>query len=138
MARPKKKRIVACNPAISYFKPRGIPLINLEEVLLTVDEREALRLADLLGLSYEEAGLKMGISRATFGRMVQHARHELADALINGRAIRVEGGDYSIPGERVFICHECSHKWDEPCGTGKPSRCPACGMQSLHRFIENS
>ena len=55
MARPKKNRIVGFNPEVSYFKPRGIPLLDLEEVKLTIDEREAIRLADLLGLSYEEA-----------------------------------------------------------------------------------
>ena len=84
MARPQKDRIVAFNPNVSYFKPRGIPLLELDEVGLTVDEREAIRLADLQGLSHEEAGKRMGVSRATFGRIVQRARYAVADALING------------------------------------------------------
>ncbi|HSM75288.1 MAG TPA: DUF134 domain-containing protein, partial [Desulfobacterales bacterium] len=79
MVRPQKNRIVAFNPSISYFKPRGIPMIELEEVQLTVDEREAIRLADLLGMSHEEAGRRMGVSRATFGRIVQNARRAVAD-----------------------------------------------------------
>ncbi|MGD8541046.1 MAG: DUF134 domain-containing protein, partial [Desulfobacteraceae bacterium] len=96
MVRPQKNRIVAFNPSISYFKPRGIPMIELEEVRLTVDEREAIRLADLLGMSHEEAGRRMGVSRATFGRIVQNARRAVADALINGKAINVAGGNYTI------------------------------------------
>ena len=92
MVRPKKNRLVAFNPEISYFKPRGIPMVDLEEVSLTVDERESIRLSDLLGLSYEEAGQRMGVSRATFGRIIQRARKVIADALINGKAINVDGG----------------------------------------------
>jgi len=81
MVRPRKDRIVAYKPEVSYFKPRGIPMVELEEVRLTVDEREAIRLADLIGLSHEEAGRKMGVSRATFGRIIQRARRILAVAL---------------------------------------------------------
>ena len=69
---------------------------SLEEVRLTVDERESLRLADLLGMSHEEAGRRMGVSRATFGRIVECARKIVADALIHGKAIRVEGGNYKV------------------------------------------
>ncbi len=96
MVRPKKTDIVAFNPEISYFKPRGIPMIDLEEVCLTVDQREAIRLSDLLGMSHEDAGRRMGVSRATFGRIIQRARNAVADALINGKAINVEGGNYRI------------------------------------------
>ena len=73
MVRPRKDRMVAFNPEVSYFKPRGIPMVDLDEVCLTVDEREAIRLADLLDMSHEEAGRCMGVSRATFGRIVQRA-----------------------------------------------------------------
>ena len=81
MVRPQKDRMVAFNPEISYFKPRGIPMIDLEEVCLTVDQREAIRLSDLLGMSHEDAGRRMGVSRATFGRIIQKARNAVADAL---------------------------------------------------------
>jgi len=90
MVRPQKRRIVAYNPDISYFKPRGIPLIDLEEVQITIDEYEALRLSDLMDMSYEEAANKMKVSRATFGRIVRRARKTVADALINGKAIITE------------------------------------------------
>ena len=134
MVRPKKNRIVAYKPEISYFKPRGIPLINLEEVALTVDERESIRLSDLLGMSYEEAGQSMGVSRATFGRIIQHARKVIADALINGKAINVDGGNYTLMEDsRIFMCEKCSHKWEEDSGTGKPDNCPECESKYFHR-----
>jgi predicted DNA-binding protein (UPF0251 family) len=137
MVRPKKNRLVAFNPEISYFKPRGIPMVDLEEVCLTVDERESIRLSDLLGLSYEEAGQRMGVSRATFGRIIQRARKVIADALINGKAINVDGGNYTIMEDnRIFVCDECKYKWDEPLGTGKPENCPACKGQYFHRVSE--
>lgn len=96
MVRPKKNRYVKFDPDVSYFKPRGIPTQNLEEVRLTIDEGEAIRLADLLDMSHEEAGRHMGVSRATFGRIVQRARKTVADALVNGKAINIEGGSYKI------------------------------------------
>jgi len=94
MVRPKKDRLVGFNPKINYFKPRGIPVLDLEEVCLTIDERESIRLADLEDMSHESAGRQMGVSRATFGRIVQCARKTIADAIINGKAVRVEGGSY--------------------------------------------
>ena len=63
MVRPQKDRMVAFNPEISYFKPRGIPMIDLEEVCLTVDQREAIRLSDLMGMSHEDAGRWIGLPR---------------------------------------------------------------------------
>jgi len=138
MVRPKKNRIVAFNPDVSYFKPRGIPMIDLTEVNLTVDERESIRLADLLGVSHEEAGKRMGVSRATFGRIVQRARKAVANALINGKAIKIEGGNYSLVSDkRIFICNNCNHKWEEPLGTGRPQNCPACNDKNFYRIRDN-
>ena len=68
MARPPRCRCVRQEPHVSYFKPRGIPLSQLEEVVVTVDEFEALRLADLDGLYQQEAAERMNVSRPTFGR----------------------------------------------------------------------
>jgi predicted DNA-binding protein (UPF0251 family) len=135
MARPQKDRIVAFNPNVSYFKPRGIPLLELDEVALTVDEREAIRLADLQGLSHEEAGMRMGVSRATFGRIVQRARYAVADALINGKAINVEGGNYRLAdAERWFRCDACAHKWVASQGSGRPEGCPQCASERYYRI----
>ena len=134
MARPKKNRIIRFNPKINYFKPRGIPVLDLEEVCLTIDERESIRLADLEGLSHAEAGGQMGISRATFGRIVQQARKTLADAIVHGKAVRVEGGNYKLMEElRRFKCEACLHEWQEPFGTGRPQHCPACEGINFYR-----
>jgi len=138
MVRPQKDRQVAFNPEISYFKPRGIPMMQLEEVRLTVDEREAIRLSDLLGMSHEEAGRCMGVSRATFGRIIQKGRKIIADALINGKAINVEGGNYRIVNKaRIFKCKSCNHMWQEEKGTGRPRRCPKCMQNNLHRIVQD-
>lgn len=107
MGRPQKERRVACRPDVCYFKPRAIPVRQLQEVRLTVDEREALRLADLVGMSHEQAGVQMGVSRATFGRIIQRARKIVADALVEGKAIRIEGGNYQLvqpPGSANGTC----------------------------------
>jgi predicted DNA-binding protein (UPF0251 family) len=134
MGRPHKKRFVAYNPGVSYFKPRGIPMIELEEMHLTIDEREALRLADLEGFSHEEAGRQMHVSRATFGRIIERARKTVADALINGKAINVEGGNYRIArSDRLFRCIKCAHEWHEACGSGPPPKCPACSHKKVYR-----
>jgi len=137
MVRPKKNRLVGFDPKINYFKPRGIPVFDLAEVCLTVDEREALRLADFLGMSHEEAGRQMGVSRATFGRIVQRARKIVADAIINGKAVRVEGGNYKMVSRtRIFKCRSCDHEWEEPFGTGRPKKCRGCGGDDFYRYSE--
>jgi uncharacterized protein len=90
MTRPKKFRCIACKPNSLYFKPRGIPLTDLEESVIRLDELEALRLADVEGLYHEEAALRMKVSRATFGRVLSEARHKVAEAILQGRALRIE------------------------------------------------
>ena len=138
MVRPQKERFVAFNPEVSYFKPRGIPMVNLEEVRLTIDGCESIRLADLLDLSHEEAGRQMGVSRATFGRIVQQARKTIADALINGKAINIEGGNYQIKSDkRIFLCRSCHKSWEEPCGSGRPEKCPVCKEDNFHRIPDD-
>ena len=137
MVRPLKDRLVAFNPDVSYFKPRGIPMMELEEVILKVDECEAIRLADLMNLSHADAGRRMGVSRATFGRIVQRARKRVADAVINGKAIRIEGGQYRLVSDmRLFYCKTCDNSWQEPLGTGPPRECPSCKGKKLHRVSE--
>lgn len=92
MPRPHCLRRVGCAPATTWFKPAGVPLRELDEVTLALDELEALRLADLEGL-YQEAGAeRMNVSRATFGRIVEAARRKVAEALVHGKALRIEGG----------------------------------------------
>lgn len=92
MPRPFCCRRVSGNPVSQAFKPAGISARFLDEVLLGLDEFEAMRLADFEGLYQADAADEMGISRATFGRIVAEARRKVADALIHGKALRIEGG----------------------------------------------
>ena len=92
MPRPCCIRHIDVNPCAVYFKPAGIPVHMLEEVVLTLDELESFRLADLNGLYQEQAAEEMKISRPTFSRVVEQARRKVADALIHGKALRLEGG----------------------------------------------
>ncbi|MCG8473109.1 MAG: DUF134 domain-containing protein [Desulfobacterales bacterium] len=134
MVRPKKERVVGVPTGLSYFKPGGIPLRKLEETQLSVDELEAFRLCDLEQLSHEEAGRRMNVSRATLGRIVRQARRKVADALVNAKALKVEGGNYRIMEElRLFACSGCGKRWEEPYGTGRPAGCPGCDSDRFHR-----
>ena len=87
-------------PTASVFKPLGIPVSRLQEVVMTLDELEAVRLADLDGLYQEEAAVRMNVSRPTFGRIVDSARRKVADALVHGKALRMEGGPVRVGGRR--------------------------------------
>ena len=92
MPRPCCLRHIDISPCAAYFKPAGIPARLLEEVVLTLDELESLRLADLEAMYQKEAAERMKISRSTFSRIVEAARRKVADALINGKVLRLEGG----------------------------------------------
>ena len=96
MVRPIKERQVEGLPDASYFKPAGIPVRLLEESVMTIEEAEALRLSDYEKLSQVEAAEKMKVSRATYQRILESARFKIADALFNGKAIRIDGGNYGI------------------------------------------
>jgi predicted DNA-binding protein (UPF0251 family) len=90
MPRPTCPRKISHSPPANYFKPAGIPLRDLDEVLLAADELEALRLADCEGLYHADAAGQMGISRQTFDRIIRRARGKAACALVRGRALRIE------------------------------------------------
>ncbi|MFA5284920.1 MAG: DUF134 domain-containing protein [Smithellaceae bacterium] len=92
MPRPKCHRHIFGIPDKNYFKPRGIPSVDLEEVVLSLDEFEAIRLADHEQLYQEEAAARMNISRQTFGRIIEGAHKKIADVLINAKALKIEGG----------------------------------------------
>jgi len=133
MPRPHCPRRVAALPPRTYFKPRGVPVLELEEIVLSVDELEALRLADLEGLYHQDAAARMNVSRATFGRIVASGRRKVAEVLVRGHALRIEGGAVEMPGLRSFSCSACRHSWQEPFGTGRPEKCPACGGVAFQR-----
>jgi len=97
MTRPKKKRLVGELPEVRYFKPAGVPMRNLQEITITHDEIEALRLVCAEGLYQEQAAESMGVSRQTLGRIISEAQRKVAVALLEGMAIRIEGADYAVP-----------------------------------------
>lgn len=105
MVRPCKFRTVNFNPDYTYFKPRGVPLSEIEEIELRLDELEAIKLADLEELYHEDAAKKMNVSRQTFDRILIQAHKTISDALVNGKAILIKGGNVrmnSRGGGRCF------------------------------------
>ena len=90
MTRPKKLRFCRCRPSANYYKPVGIPLRHLDEVVLEDDEIEALKLHDVDNLDHMQAAKKMRISQPTFGRIINGAYKKVAEALVKGKAIRIE------------------------------------------------
>ena len=133
MARPFKSRRICCTPDSNYFKPAGVPMSALDEISLTMDEFEALRLADLEGLYHESAAQEMKVSRQTFGNIIASARKKMADCIVNTKAIKIEGGNYTMDSMRTFVCLECKHEWQIPFGTGCPDKCPECESRNIHR-----
>jgi len=96
MVRPKKCKMVYAEPGVTYFKPRAIPLIELKEVELSVEEFEAIRLKDFEGLEQVDVARKMKVSQPTLHRLLRSARRKVAEALTKGKAIKIHGGDYSL------------------------------------------
>ena len=132
MSRPPKCRRVDFIPEVTYFKPAGIPLRFLDEIRLSVEEAEAIRLKDLEGLEQEQCAEKMNISRPTFQRVLGSAREKMADALLNGKAIRIEGGNFEMAMRR-FRCLQ-GHEWDVPFEAminETPKFCPTCNTSEI-------
>lgn len=134
MPRPSKCRRVEWLPHQTYFKPAGIPLKDLSEVTITVEEMEAIRLKDLEGLEQQACAEKMQVSRPTFQRIISGARAKIARALVEGKAIRVQGGNFKV-AQRKFICGKCGQELEVPFG-GPPGRaliCSVCQSRDFHR-----
>lgn len=147
MPRPRLCRRVGFRPKVTYFKPAGIRITNLNEAILTIDEFESVRLKDLEGLDQEECAKKMNISQPTFHRLVLAARKKIADALVNGKAIKIEGGVFEIVlsgtgrigrgmGFRgpATMCKCSNCNWQEPKERGIPcasKKCPKCGSAMI-------
>lgn|GEM_PF-335610 len=133
MGRPPLKRRIARLPEVTFFKPAGIRARDLDQVGLGVDEVEALRLVDLEGLSQERAAEELGVSRQTVGRIVDEARRKVADALVNGKAVVIDGGAYALAAGR--FCADCGAYWSQGStvvdeATGQ-EQCPACGSSAV-------
>lgn len=110
MPRPKKCRRVGFVPKCHHFVPDDMVSDGEQEVVITIEEIEAIRLSDLEGLEQIDCAEKMGVSRGTFQRVINSSRRKIADALVNGKALRIEGGSYRRNMCR-FICRDCGHSW---------------------------
>ena len=129
MPRPQDNRIVHEPPLFSEFKPMGVRGRNLEQILLTLDEFEALRLADFVGLSHAEAADEMEISRSTFTRLIEKARKKIADFLIQGKLLTIEGGSIHFRNN-IIHCQDCGHMFKTNIDNAI-TECPACHSKNL-------
>lgn len=132
MGRLPNWRRVSCIPEVTYFKPVGVRPGAAREVCLTVEEAEAIRLKDLQGLEQEVCAQSMRVSRSTFARILGLARQKIADAMLNGKAIKIDGGNYEMAMSR-FRCLD-GHEWDVPFDAmiaGPPQFCPNCNTPSI-------
>jgi predicted DNA-binding protein (UPF0251 family) len=132
MGRQPLWRRVNFIPQITYFKPAGVPLAQLQEIRLSVEEAEAIRLKDLEGLEQQECAQRMSVSRTTFARVLASARQKMADALLSGKAIRIEGGNFEMALRR-FRCIN-GHEWDVPFEVminSPPQFCPTCETPNI-------
>ncbi|ADN02458.1 DUF134 domain-containing protein [Spirochaeta thermophila] len=134
MPRPARPRRVMSLPRHLVYKPAGVPLAELAVVGLSLDECEALRLVDLEDLSQEDAARLMGVSRQTVSSIVRTARRKVAEALVTGKALRVEAGPVDYPAPLHFRCRKCGHQWE---GSLAPESVKArgCGHEE---FVELS
>lgn len=129
MSRPKKKRLVHRPPLYTSFKPIGVRATALEQISLNLDELEAIRLADYLGKDHAEAADEMEISRSTFTRLIEQARHKVARFLLEGKNLIIAGGDIHFRGN-LLRCQHCGHMFKT--GFEQPVEvCPSCGSSDL-------
>ncbi|MCF7919776.1 MAG: DUF134 domain-containing protein [Candidatus Cloacimonetes bacterium] len=135
MTRPKKERLVKQPPLFTAFKPVGIRRYGLETVLLSLDEYEAIRLADQEGLEHSEAAVRMEISRPTFTRLIDAARKKLADFIMNGKLLQIEGGSIHFKGN-VFKCNNCGKIIALPMDE-HVILCPYCESEDITDLAEN-
>lgn len=124
-------------PEITCFKPAGVRRRDLDEVILALEEWEALRLSDRDGMEQDAAAALMGISKPTFHRIVTEARRKVAEAITIGKTLTIGGGSFRLIRQmRHFACGDCGHQWQVPYGTGERGAdmsCPSCGGNNVHR-----
>ncbi|HUU49920.1 MAG TPA: DUF134 domain-containing protein [Nitrospinota bacterium] len=130
MVRPRKNRFVWGKPILTSFRPGGIRISQTEYLTLSVDEFEAIRLADFEGLYQEEAAKMMKISRQTFGRILQEAHRKIAESLVQGKLLKIEGGNY-VMSEGFFYCRDCENRWVMESKNNIPQECPECKNTSI-------
>jgi predicted DNA-binding protein (UPF0251 family) len=135
MPRPQYKRIVHEPPLFSDFKPIGVRGQDLKPVILTLDEFEAFRLADQLGLSHALAADEMEISRSTFTRLIEKARKKIADFIIQGRLLTIEGGTVHFR-VNIIQCKNCGHMFKTSFKQNIRA-CPECQSRNIMNLAGN-
>jgi len=129
MPRPKNNRIVHEPPLFTNFKPIGVKGLSLEQISLSLDEFEAFRLSDNKGLSQAEAAEEMGISRPTFTRLIEQARKKIAELIVNGKMLNIEGGNIHFR-KNIMRCQSCGHMFNTNINE-HISECPNCKSPNL-------
>jgi len=129
MPRPKSRRLIHTPPLYAGFKPMGVKGRDLSDLEMSLDEFEALRLADYEGLSQEDAALEMDISRSTFSRLIESARRKSSEFFIQGRRLVIEGGPVHFK-ENLVRCRECGSVMSARMGK-PPESCSRCGSEDL-------
>lgn len=129
MARPQSDRIVHEPPLFSNFKPMGVRGQDLGQILLTLDEFEAFRLADQVGMSHAAAAEEMEISRSTFTRLIEKARKKIADFIIQGKMLTIEGGSVHFRNN-ILKCQSCGYMFKTNMDNNL-RECPACHSGNL-------
>lgn len=129
MARPEKNRNVFVPPSFNNFKPAGVRIAEMQQILLTLDEYEALRLADYDGLEHIEAAEKMNISRPTFSRLIAKARQKMAEFIIEGKNLQIEGGAIHF-SENMIACIDCGSRY-KASFSRRNYTCPECGSKKF-------
>lgn len=110
MPRPTKKRQVGFLPQVTYFKPAGVPLKDLGEIAINVEELEAVRLKNMENYDQETAAMEMNVSRPTYQRILNAAYQKIAEALVEGKAIKIEGGSYYLAPKKHRHQRGCKKK----------------------------
>ncbi len=135
VARPTKWRKIENVPIVPYFIPSDKDVDEIPENILKLEELEAIRLKDLEGLEQSECAEKMEVSRPTFQRILLSAREKIADSLVNGKIIRIEGGNFTRNICSVR-CLDCGKEWMESYENMESIKngeyaCPACGSKKI-------
>ena len=135
MARPTKLRKIENVPKVLLFVPSDKTDTDTDENVLKMEEIEAIRLKDLLGLEQEECAGRMGVSRPTFQRILLSAREKIADSLVKGKAVRIEGGNFT---RNICLtrCLDCANEWEMSFekmenAHGNARACPQCSSKNI-------
>ncbi len=135
MSRPQYNRIVNEPPLYTDFKPIGVRANELKQIVLTLDEFEAFRLADQLGFSHALAAEEMDISRSTFSRLIEKARKKIADFIVLGRQLRIDGGTVHFR-VNIIQCKNCGHMFKVNFEQ-KIKECPVCNSKKIINMAGN-